>query len=294
MKIYRYSVLLLLITLCNCNNHNIEPTNTDKIEISSEPIAIEINVNPDSLQIEHFPIFSADYASLELKGVDLTSVKYLYPATNFGNEVDREFVIAENDSFEVDINDGNSENNWLVDLGSIDFGGSHKWINEEVALIRTEKILNADNTTNYRFIFQSLSKGKGYICLVEKNQDGEVSSNESHGLLIGYSVNPLNKIQLNINEIIWKYNFKEGAFSRVSVLIKGSTNVYRLRGMTYGDGVMEAMEIPINKSNCFEIEIPVAFSHVEGRVLETDSELLLYGTIGLPKVVPLVNPEKNK
>ena len=295
MKIYHYSVLLLLlITFSSCNDNNTDPTNRDKIEISSEPIDIEINVNPDSLRKEQFPVYSVDYLFLKLNGIDLTTVKYLCPASNSNNKVDREFVISDKDSFEVDINNCKNENDWLVDLGSIDFGENQQWINEEVTLVRTEKTLNVDNTINYRFIFQSLSKGKGYICFIEKNQQGEISCNTSHGLLIGYSINPLNKIQLNIDKITWIYNLKEGSFSTVSVLIKGTTNIYRFRGMTYGDGISSAMEIPINNDNSFEVEIPVAFSHVEGIMIKTDSELLLYGTVGLPKIIPLVNPASNE
>lgn len=290
MKTYHYLVLLLLLLAFSSCNNNTDPNNADKIEIIGKPITIEININPDSLQIEQSPVFSVDYSSLKLKGVNITSVKYSFPAITPANEVDKEFVISNKDSFEVDINNCKNENDWLVDLGSIDFGENQQWINEEVDLVRTEKTLNADNTINYRFIFQSLSKGKGYICLIEKNNLGEISSNESHGLLIGYSINPLNKIQLNINEIIWKYNIGEGSFSTVSVLIKGTTNIYRLRGMTYGDGVLEAIEIPINYDNSFEKEITMAFCHVEGLMLKTDSELLLYGTVGLPKIIQLVNP----
>ena len=63
--------------------------------------------------------------------------------------------------------------------------------------------------------------------------------------------------------------------------------------MTYGDGVAMAEEIPIDIDNKFEIEIPVAFSHVEGVTLKTNSELLLYGTVGLPKIIVLVNPKSN-
>jgi hypothetical protein len=54
--------------------------------------------------------------------------------------------------------------------------------------------------------------------------------------------------------------------------------------------LLGAMEIPIENSNNFEIEIPVAFSHMEGIILKTSSKLLLYGTVGLPKIIPLVNP----
>ena len=63
--------------------------------------------------------------------------------------------------------------------------------------------------------------------------------------------------------------------------------------MAYGDGEIMAKEIPIQSDNSFEIEIPVAFSNQEGVELKTNSELLLYGTVGLPKIVPLINPKNS-
>jgi hypothetical protein len=64
--------------------------------------------------------------------------------------------------------------------------------------------------------------------------------------------------------------------------------------MTAGDGVLMAEEIPITNNHRFEIEIPVAFSYKEGVTLKTNSELLLYGTVGLPKIIPLINPQSDK
>ena len=54
-----------------------------------------------------------------------------------------------------------------------------------------------------------------------------------------------------------------------------------------------ALEVPIQNDNSFEIEIPVAFSHIEGQILKTGSELLLYGTVGLPKVILIKNPKND-
>jgi len=284
--------LMLAFIFLSCDS-NTGPAASDNYEISSEPITLEINTSPDSLQLEHSPSYSIDYSELKLNGINLMSVRYYYPAPKYNIEIDREFVTAAHDSFAVEIMNCNSKYKWLMDLGIIEIDEYHGWINTEAVLLRTEKSANADSTLNYRFVFQTLKEGKGYICFIEIDSLGIASSNESHGLLIGYSINPLNKIILQVGEIKWNYNIKEGTFSTVSVSIKGTTNIYRMRGMTHGDGIISAMEIPIQNDGGFDTVIPVAFSHVEGVTLKTSSELLLYGTVGLPKIVSLKNPESN-
>ena len=286
MKKFSYPFLLLLsFAIISCSN-NTQPSNPSQFEISVEPLAIEININPDSLQIESSPNYSIDYSALKLTGTDLLNVKYYYPTKNL--EVKREFVVSANDSFKVEIINCKTTNEWIIDLGNY-----YNWINSDVILLRTEEVANANSTLNYKFIFKVLKEGKGYICFIEKSNLGEISSNESHGLLVGYSTNARSKVLLNINEIIWKYNTKEGTFSTVSVYLNGTTNMYRLRGMTFGDGELSAIEIPIKNYENFETELPVAFSHVDGITLKTNSELLLYGTVGLPKVITLINPKNN-
>jgi hypothetical protein len=283
-------ILILLIPFTGCEN-NVGPTTSDVGEISDQPKLIEFSIDPASIQTEHFPIFSVDYSALKLDGINLTTVKYYYPAPNLNITVDREFVVAANDSFEVEIRNCRTGYEWYIDFGSVGLGGQNNWTNSEVTLSRTEEVTNSDSTITYQFVFRTLREGKGYICFIEEDQLGRVSSNESHGLLVGYTADALSKIWLNVDEIKWIYNTEQGTFSTVSVKIRGNTNVYRLRGMTYGDGVSMAMEIPLQNNTDFEIEIPIAFSHMEGVTLKTNSELLLYGTVGLPKVISLRNPE---
>ena len=283
--------LLLIFMLITCKT-STEFNNENKNIIFCEPKSVEFNVNADSLETEQFPKYSREYSTLELIGIDLTGLKYCYPSPDYNFSVDKEFVITTNDSFEVELKNCNSKNHWLVDIGNIEEPMS--WINTEIKLLKIKKYINSDSTISYRFIFQALKQGKGYICFIEENQSGEIWSNESHGLLIGYSIDPLNGIYLNLDEIKWIYNTEEGTFSTVSVNIKGTTNCYKLRGMTYGDGVIMAMEIPIQNDNNFDIEIPIAFSHVEGIIIKTSSELLLYGMVGLPKIVPLENPKSDE
>lgn len=269
MKNKYFSILLLFlfgISLSNCSN-SAEPTKSDKVnsdnfEISGEPITLDINVNLDSLQTENSPTFSIDYSALKLIGADLSYLKYYYPVPYRNNDVDREFIMAISDSFEVEMKNCKNGNEWLIDLGNIESNEDRTWINSEVAILKTENIMNTDSTINYKFTFKALKEGKGYISFKERNSLGVISSNDSHGLIIGYSINALNKILLNVDEIKWKYNIADRTFSTVSVYLKGTTNVYRLRASTYGDGVLMAMEIPIQDDKSFEIEIPVAFSHI--------------------------------
>ena len=281
-------MLLLTILFSSCHN-NIESVNTGPLEITSESVNEIISVFPDSLLPEKNPQYTIDYSNLKLKGVNLGTLKYYYPTPKYNLEVDKEFNIALKDSFSVVIKNCKSNYNWKVDLGNID-AGYYKWTNSEVELSRIEKSVNQDSSTNYKFTFNSLKKGKGYICFIEQNQKGESSSNESHGLIVGYTIDALENIIFNVESINWIYNTKKGSGSSVSVKLTGTTNVYRLRAMTYGDGIMSAMEIPV-QNNTFEAETPVAFTHVDGITLKTNTELILYGTVGLPIVIQLKNPK---
>jgi hypothetical protein len=175
---YFFSILFLLflITFFSSCDNTTEATNPDKYEIKGDPIAIDITIYPGSLQLEYSPNYSIDYSGLKLNGTELTTVKDYYPDPRWNLKVDREFVVAKNDSFRVEINNCNGEYEWLIDFGNMDLGDNNSWINSEVALLRTEKIINADSSVNYKFIFKALKDGKGYICFIERNSRGEISS----------------------------------------------------------------------------------------------------------------------
>ena len=280
--------LLLLFTFYGCeNNKPVEPA--DEFEVSGEPASFEFTVSPDSIKPENYPQYLTDYKQLQICGIYLADVRNTLP----GMEPDREFILTPGDSFVVEIKNCKIENEWMIDLGSISLTENNSWINYSIALLRTEVRIESDSTISYKYIFESLEEGKGYICFIEKNENGWISSNESHGLLIGYNTKPLSTMFINLDKIEWLYNTEEGTFSTVYVKVEGSTNAYRLRGLTHGDGELSAMEIPIQSDSHFEIAIPVAFSHVEGEVLKTSTQLILYGTIGLPKVIKLINPKSD-
>lgn len=285
-KYYYFTILLLTIFSSGCKNssNSTEPLQ-GQFEIRSALNPITIDVNTDSLQADYSPIYSIEYSALKIKGIDLSIAKYYYP-----KDVDKEFILSTNKRFSVEIRNCKKESRWIIDTGDNNSSG---WINKDISLIQTDTLFNSDNTLTYRCTFQTLKSSKGYICFSETDKDGSSSSDDSHGLVIGYDINPLDKLTLNINDITWKYNTAKGSFSKVSVKLKGTTNAYRLRGMANGDGLATAIEIPIQNNN-FDIEIPVAFSHVEGVALETSTKLLLYGTVGLPRVITLKNPRSPK
>jgi len=292
MRHFLYSVfaLLFLITFFSCENDSGPSESPDKFKINAEPISLEFNINPDSLIPETYPEFSTSYNELELSGVYLAEAKYTFREDM---QVNREFVLAKNDSFVVEIKNCKNENEWEVDLGSVGLSEHNRWVNTSITLQRAEKRDESDGTVSYKYIFKTIEEGKGYISFIEKDKNGSISSNESHGLLAGYNIVPLHKMYINLDKIEWIYNVKEGTFSTVHVKIKGNTNAFRSRGMTYGDGEVSALEIPVGSDSHFETEIPIAFSHVEGVVLKTSTQLILYGTIALPKIIQLTNPKSN-
>ncbi len=303
MKKYIYAPLILFAVLIfnNCDT-NIDITNPDTLVIGSDPKTIQINIDPQSLKPETSPNYSILYSELKFNGCALTNLKhicpailqYLYYPPEPQYKVNKEFNVVPNDSFKVKIYNRKINSKWIIDDGSIiSTEPLFQWINNEVKSLRTEKTYNADGTVNYCFVFNSLKEGKGYISFIESTSgESEITCNESHGLLIGYTIKPLNKIILKIDEIKWRFNTT--GFSNVTVKIKGTTNVYRLRGMTYGDGLPIAVEIPVKDDNSFEREYTVQFDFKEGVILRNNSQLILYGTVGLPIIVTLINPENSK
>lgn len=277
--------VFIIIAFCSCNK-GTEPVEKNFSIVSQIRSVEEDAVRlADTTIIQHSPFYSVLYSSLELNGVDLFYIKYVYP-----EKANCEFVVSQGDSFTVEIKGCKKDRTWLVDLGDIKLSNNDSWINSEVQLIRNEKSFNSDSTVNNRFTFKALKSSKGYVCFIETDRSGSASSNDSHGLVIGYDVNPLDKVSTQIFSCIWEYNTEGGSFSTVRLKIKGTTNAYRLRGLTYGDGIIGAMEIPITNNN-FDIEIPVAFSHVEGIILKTSTKLIVYGAIGSPKIIRLINPK---
>lgn len=291
MKSIRYPFLILvsiIIAFYGCNKGTEPVENNSRINSQVKPVEDDVVRFADTTITQHSPSYSVLYSSLDLIGVDLYSIKYTYP-----EEARCEFVISQNDSFTVEIKGCKKDKTWLVDLGDIKFSSNDSWINSEVQLISSEKSLNPDSTVNNRFTFKALKSSKGYVYFIETDQAGAASSNDSHGLVIGYDINPLDKVSTQIYSSIWEYNAEGSSFSTVRLRIKGTTNAYRLRGMTYGDGLAMAMEIPIENNN-FDIEIPVAFSHVKDVTLTTSTELIVYGTIGLPRIIKLINPKSSQ
>lgn len=281
-----YTLFAVLIIGCE---KSLEPLlNKNKnFEIIDQPKYIEIDINPDSIRIEQSPNFSINYSELNKNGEDVHFHRYEPP--NHYPLIDREFVISEADSFTVEIRNCKYKNSWSVDLGDIlHFPEPFNWINSEIKLSKTEKTVNQDSAVYYLFSFQALKPGKGYLYFVEKDESGRLPD-ESRGIIVCYLINPLSKMSLNIDEIKWIYDIEQEHYSTVAVKIKGTTNIYRLRAVS--GMVPMALDIPIDNSKSFTAEFPVGYSHEPGTYLHDNCELFLYGIVGIPKSVLLVNPQ---
>jgi hypothetical protein len=303
MKKYLYACLILFsVLIFNSCENGVGISTLDNYVIGSNPKTIQINIDPHLLNPENSPVYSVYCSDLPLAGCALTRLKYFYPEYRYiepGHiepgplytySVQREFKVLSGDSVKVKINNCNYNSYWMIDDGTINYSGPRNWTNNDIKLIRTEKTFNNDSTINYEFTFTTLKEGKGYISFIERSDDWlGIDCSKSHGLLIGYTIKPLDKVILNIGEINWSYNTV--GFSNLKVRLKGTSNVYRLRIMTFGDGIPVGIEIPIQNDNSFDFETTLAFSYQEGIIFKTNSELILYGTVGLPIVVTLINPE---
>lgn len=292
MKFFCKTALLMALAFvfANCNTDTFSP-NSDDLSISEGSKKIEINVDKNLTKNEPSPSLVFEYSALTLRGDSLLNIKMFYPTTKRFGDPSREFNVSVNDSFSVEIKKCNKENDWYADLGEMPYGGS-PWTNTDISLMRTEKNFNNDGSYNCKFVYKVMNPGKGYIAFIEKTKTGAVQSS-SRGVFIGYNANPLNKVYVNFEEVKWLYNTISGSFSTVSVKIKGTTNAYRLRCRTSGDGLLSAAEVPVNNGR-FDDTINIAFSHVSGLILTTSSELAVYGTVGLPKLISLINPKGKK
>ncbi len=287
---FKLAVLLTLsaILFSSCNK-DVFPTNSEDYSVSEGKKFIEFNVEKNLTANQKSPHLRYTYSELKL---NMTYNKWIYPKSGSFLKVDSEFNVAVNDSFVVEISNCKKENIWTTDLGEIT-GGAEPWLNNEISLLRIDKTYNSDSSYNCKFVFKVLKSGKGYVAFIEKDKAGTVSSSSSHGLFIGYNVNPMQRVFVNLQEVEWIYNDSKYSFSTVAVRLKGTTNAYRLRCRTSGDGLLSAAEIPVINGH-FEKTIGIAFSNISELRLTTNSELAVYGTVGLPKIISLLNPEAYK
>ncbi len=244
----------------------------------------------DQIPRQHTSLsFSINYSDLSLDGLEQLYITENYiPDSSMNIRVKNEFLLTPGDSFTVKIKNCSSATNWFVDVGDSSYSMRGNWINNEVELIKRDSVLSSDNTVDYKYYFRSIKRSKGYICFAELNDAGSPSMQNLRGLIIGYTAGALDSVWVKLNSVEWIC--ATNPYSRISVRLKGTTNAYRIRGVGHGDGVNSAVEIPVKPDNSFDIKYSVAFLHAEGVVLKTDTELLLYGSAGLPKKIKIANP----
>ena len=268
---------LLTLSLLSCSN-SVSPVTQSK---TSTPSVSDTSA-----------VFSIDYSNIPLGGVSQENIiENYFPDSALDIKVQKEFLLAPGDTFKVSVQNSNPGYNWTVNYGTVNDSSGSEWINDEVGLIQSDSSVNSDKTINHEFYFRALKKGKGYLCFVESSKIDGLPVYNPHGFIVGYTIDPLDSVWVKIDTVEWYYT--TSPYSIVSVRLKGTTNAYRLRGMEYGDGLASAIEIPVRNSLSFDVKYNVAFRHVEGVYIKTDTRLLLYGAAGFPKVIIIKNPRNS-
>ena len=282
-----FTISIIVFSGCKNSSEPVSSQETNQgflFSLDGDTALYTFTSNPDSIKTEPHPNVQIYYDSLQNIGIEALEVEYGFPNSFPSMSVINEIKVGSRDSFEVNIINCQPDKKWNAKLGNFD------WKDSSVILNKIDTAGASDSKINYKFRFITQGKSKGYIGFYEENSDGSVSSN-AKGVIAGYTMDPLENIWIDIKNIKWIYDTRKNVFSSVSIAVRGQTNAYRMRIMTYGDGVSFAREIPINNGS-FSDTIGLAFSNESGLVLTVSTEMALYGTSGLPKLIPLVNPKK--
>ncbi len=200
--------------------------------------------------------------------------------------VSHEFVINPGDSFQVGILNCRIGISWTMELDV-----------DNVSLVEQYAVQTSLELYDIFYTFDSMGGGKGYIGFAELDTSqfwcgpgGSCVSPDSKCLIVAYTAGVIEDMYINLDTIVWKYDL-EGP-SELSILLQGTTNAYRLKIETYGDGVIWNHDMQIQSDSTFNDEVSIAFSHLPNVYKKNNTKLGIYGTVGPPKFVVLKNPLK--
>lgn len=282
----RLRILAILITvifiLLSCDffkdliiiPHNIYNASTDSSYV--------FYTDPRSIEIEASPIFEVSRDTLGENGISSSYANDLFEFTKnsiWDRRVLKEFIINPDDSFRVFIKNCIMNREWNFCIDDI-----------ENFIISKNSIPSSDSTYDCLYTFIPKEHCKGYIGFFEyeENAPGTISS-FSPGFIIGYTVDFLSLMTIGFEEINWIYGLQEN-WSDLAVSVKGFSNAYKLKIETYGDGVLDCVEIPKDEDGNFDFKTGISFSHGVSDSLETNTRIALYGAPGDPKLLILKNP----
>jgi hypothetical protein len=166
--------------------------------------------------------------------------------------------------------------------------------------VRKEQIGVLPGRYDLIYTFQSIGADKGYIGFAETDTSfggcpGGCLSSNSKSLIVGYTAGVEKDLYVDLEKITWEYDmipskYGPDEFSTLEVFLSGSTNAYRMKVETYGDGILYYCDIEIDDESHFSRKVGIAFRYGSDEYLKTGTRLALFGTVGPPKVIELKNP----
>lgn len=191
---------------------------------------------------------------------------------------DTELVDSNDGIIRVEITGCPNGHTWDVSCSDPDY----------LRLIEENIVKTSEATYDVSYTYKILMPGKGYIGFKEI-YPSDWGGPRERGMGIIYTCVPIEELYVEINSITWFYEIHEWG-SSVSAMFSGRTNAHKLLTRGSGGCVLGPMqEISIDSEGVFSSSIYASRLRYD-EFLHGDSRIYVIGTIGLPKVVELVNP----
>jgi hypothetical protein len=237
----------------SCHKNSTEPNDEDKKEKT-------LSYNVSQLSNEYIPLL-------------LIASNLIYPDSTRNWYIPDEIVVSLNEQYKVELNNCPINQAWTYEIED-----------QAMKLIRCDTLLN-DSTMNLTYSFSASEACKGCLLFLNNNLSSQ------RRLVVQYTCSPLSSIVFNLTHQDWLVDTT--GFSVLRIYLAGQTNVQKLKVETYGDGLVGAVSIYPKNDGSFSDTISIAFSYVSGVVLNNNTRIALYGAIGFPKIINIINPNNH-
>jgi hypothetical protein len=288
--------LLCVIPLAGCGDSDNPVSEDSYMQIEVGPKYYSFPTSMDTVVVETSPIHVVDRDDIPNGAEEYMVMDDLMFPGRFMNSYDdvvaHDFVIHPGDYFQVKITNCRTALHWFAKLDA-----------DYLVLARRDSIAVSSELFDMKYTFQTTGPGKGYIGFAETDTSfggcpGACISSNSKSLIVGYTAGVVEDLYVDLEKITWEYDMVVWKYgpeknSTLAVFLSGSTNARRLKVETYGDGVLSCCEIEIDDDSHFSRKVGIAFRYGSDEYLKTGTKIAVYGTVGPPKVIELVNPLKD-
>lgn len=265
MKKIQFIIILICLGLISCED-NATNSQEDSKTITGNPISFSYCYNSDSLysSVDTIITFDSEY----LAEINILT-NYLTTDDSWNEMNIHYYSVAVNDTLIIDINKARPDVEWKHYIDDSNIG----------EIVKIEELRRYDtNYADYRIYFLVSKETTGYVQLFQLDPS-------AYGITLCLSVNPIQEIELSIDEIYF-HSTINGESSDGYIQIIGHTNVPRLRSESYGDGCISSFDIELDGEGNFDANIGGSFQvDYENFIFPGDCRIALYGGVGFPKVI---------